>query len=213
MYTKCIKKLLDRLAAVFLLAIGFPLLALLAGCVRVFLGKPVLFIQDRPGKNGKIFRIFKFRTMTDKRDASGQLCDDKIRQTTFGKFLRKTSLDELPELWNVLRGDMSLVGPRPLLPEYLPLYSARQNRRHEVLPGITGWAQVNGRNGISWEQKLDYDVYYVEHVSFRLDLRILLLTVYKVFIREGINEKKGVTMSPFTGAQEVNSDNSRNNKE
>src|SRR5690606_33015152 len=149
-------------------------------------GKP-FFIQPRPGKNGRIFKLIKFKTMNDKRDASGNLLLDADRLTAVGKFIRKTSLDEIPQLLTVIKGDMSLVGPRPLLVEYLPLYSDRQKRRHEVRPGITGWAQVNGRNAISWEQKFEYDVWYVDHVSFKLDLKILWMTVMKVFKREGIS--------------------------
>jgi len=161
-------------------------------------GKP-FFIQPRPGKNGRIFKLIKFKTMNDKRDASGNLLLDADRLTAVGKFIRKTSLDEIPQLLNVIKGDMSLVGPRPLLVEYLPLYSDRQKRRHEVRPGITGWAQVNGRNAISWEQKFEYDVWYVDHVSFKLDLKILWMTVMKVFKREGISASGEATMSKFQG--------------
>lgn len=161
-------------------------------------GKP-FFIQPRPGKNGRIFKLIKFKTMNDKRDASGNLLPDADRLTAVGKFIRKTSLDEIPQLLNVIKGDMSLVGPRPLLVEYLPLYSDRQKRRHEVRPGITGWAQVNGRNAISWEQKFEYDVWYVDHVSFKLDLKILWMTVMKVFKREGISASGEATMSKFQG--------------
>jgi undecaprenyl phosphate N,N'-diacetylbacillosamine 1-phosphate transferase len=159
----------------------------------------VLFIQPRPGKDGKIFKILKFKTMNDKCDAEGYLLPDANRLTSIGKFIRKTSLDEIPQLINVLKGDMSLVGPRPLLIEYLPLYDEFQKRRHEVKPGITGWAQVNGRNAISWEEKFKLDVWYVDYVSFLLDIKIILLTIKKVFIREGISAKGHVTMDYFKG--------------
>jgi lipopolysaccharide/colanic/teichoic acid biosynthesis glycosyltransferase len=165
------------------------------------LGTPILFRQVRPGRNGRLFKLAKFRTMTDERDASGGLLPDASRLTPFGRWLRATSLDELPSLWNVLKGDMSLVGPRPLLVEYLPLYSSEQARRHEVRPGITGWAQVNGRNALTWEQKFELDVWYVDHRSFWLDLRILLMTVRKVFVREGISAKGEATMPRFTGTR------------
>jgi len=157
------------------------------------------FIQARPGKNGKIFKIVKFKTMNDKRDASGKLLPDDQRLTKIGKIVRKTSIDEIPQLWNVLKGDMSLVGPRPLLPEYLPLYNDFQKRRHEVRPGITGWAQVNGRNAVSWQQKFEYDVWYVENLSFLLDVKILLLTVKKVFKSEGIAAEGAATVGRFKG--------------
>jgi len=161
-------------------------------------GNP-FFIQPRPGKNGKIFRVIKFKTMYDRRDAEGDLLPDAERMTTVGKFVRKTSLDEMPQLLNVIKGDMSLIGPRPLLVEYLPLYSTEQARRHEVRPGITGWAQVNGRNAITWEKKFEYDVWYVDHVSFGLDLKILLMTIAKVFKREGISQDGHQTMERFKG--------------
>ena len=157
------------------------------------------FIQRRPGLHGKIFNIYKFKTMNDKCDSSGNLLPDEQRLTSAGRFIRSTSLDELPQLWNVLCGQMSLVGPRPLLPQYLPLYSAEQARRHDVLPGITGWAQVNGRNAISWTEKFKLDCYYVDHISFALDLKILFLTVKKVFIREGISQEGRATMDFFDG--------------
>jgi lipopolysaccharide/colanic/teichoic acid biosynthesis glycosyltransferase len=185
-------------AATALLFLALPL-AFLAWRVRVVLGTPVLFRQVRPGRHGRLFKLAKFRTMTDERDALGRLLPDASRLTPFGRWLRATSLDELPSLWNVLKGDMSLIGPRPLLEEYLPLYSSEQARRHEVRPGITGWAQVNGRNALTWEQKFGLDVWYVDHRSFWLDLRILLMTVRKVFVREGISAKGEATMPRFTG--------------
>lgn len=196
---KTMKRLFDLLAsAMGLLLLAVPL-ALLAWQVRRKLGSPVLFTQVRPGLHGKPFRMVKFRTMTDARDASGALLPDAQRLTPFGRFLRASSLDELPELWNVLRGEMSLVGPRPLLMEYLPLYSPEQARRHEVRPGITGWAQVNGRNAISWADKFALDVWYVDHRSLWLDVRILWLTVRKVVVRDGISAAGEATMPKFTG--------------
>ena len=167
--------------------------------VRFFLGSPALFKQTRPGLRGKPFHMYKFRTMTEDQDENGKLLPDATRLTKFGRILRSTSLDELPEIWNVLRGEMSLVGPRPLLMEYLPLYSAEQFRRHDVLPGITGWAQVNGRNAISWDEKFKLDVWYVENQSLLLDLKIIFLTVIKVFRRDNINAIGGNTMEPFKG--------------
>ncbi|MFN4359200.1 MAG: sugar transferase [Hylemonella sp.] len=181
-----------------LLALALPLL-LLWGLVRCKLGSPVLFRQVRPGLHGRPFVMVKFRTMTDERGADGELLPDAQRLTSFGRFLRATSLDELPELWNVLRGEMSLVGPRPLLMEYLPLYSPEQARRHEVRPGITGWAQVNGRNALSWDDRFKLDIWYVDHRSLWLDLRILWLTVRKVIVREGISAQGEATMPRFTG--------------
>jgi len=181
-----------------LIVLALPLL-LLWGMVRCNLGRPALFRQLRPGLHGKPFKMVKFRTMTDECSADGELLPDDKRLTAFGRTLRATSLDELPELWNVLRGEMSLVGPRPLLMEYLPLYSPEQSRRLDVRPGITGWAQVNGRNAVSWEERFKLDVWYVDHRSFWLDLRILWLTVRKVFLREGISAKGQATMPRFTG--------------
>ena len=193
------KRLFDLLASIIgLLILALPL-ALLTWQVRRKLGSPVLFTQVRPGLHGNPFRMVKFRTMTDERDGSGALLSDAQRLTPFGRFLRARSLDELPELWNVLRGEMSLVGPRPLLMEYLPLYSPEQARRHEVRPGITGWAQVNGRNAISWSDKFELDVWYVDHRSLWLDLRILWLTVRKVLAREGISAPGDATMPKFNG--------------
>jgi len=194
-----IKRLLDFSAAIAgLLAIS-PLLVCLALLVRVKHGTPVLFCQQRPGLHGLPFFMYKFRTMTDARDAQGILLPDKQRLTVFGKFLRSTSLDELPELFNVLKGEMSLVGPRPLLMEYLSLYTPEQARRHEVRPGITGWAQVNGRNAISWEEKFKLDVWYVDNQSLWLDLKILWMTLVRVFRREGISQEGQATMEKFSG--------------
>ena len=186
------------LAALSLLFLALPLLLLL-WMVRRELGSPVFFRQVRPGLRGKPFEMIKFRSMTDARGADSQLLPDAVRLTPFGQFLRASSLDELPELWNVLKGDMSLVGPRPLLMEYLPLYSPEQARRHEVLPGITGWAQVNGRNALSWEDKFKLDVWYVDNFSLWLDIRILWLTLLKVLMREGINSAGEATMPRFNG--------------
>jgi len=195
------KRLLDvGLAALGLLLLGIPLV-LLMWRVRHVLGRPVFFHQTRPGLHGRPFRMIKFRTMTDARSGGGQLLPDEERLGTFGRFLRTTSLDELPELWNVLKGEMSLVGPRPLLMEYLPLYSKEQARRHDVRPGITGWAQVNGRNALSWEEKFKLDVWYVDHRSFWLDLRILWLTLCKVLARDGISAPGEATMPRFIGPQ------------
>lgn len=193
------KRFFDLLAsAIGLLILAVPLVVL-AWQVRRKLGSPVLFTQLRPGLHGKPFRMFKYRTMTDARDASGALLPDAQRLAPFGRFLRSSSLDELPELWNVLRGEMSLVGPRPLLMEYLPLYSPEQARRHEVRPGITGWAQVNGRNAISWADKFALDVWYVDHRSLWLDVRILWLTVRRVLVRDGISAAGEATMPKFEG--------------
>jgi lipopolysaccharide/colanic/teichoic acid biosynthesis glycosyltransferase len=194
------KRLMDVLiAGIALLALCVPLVLLL-WLVRLNLGKPAVFSQLRPGRHGRLFRMYKLRSMTDARDATGALLPDADRITPVGRFLRNTSLDELPGLWNVLTGDMSLVGPRPLLPEYLPLYSPEQARRHEVRPGLTGWAQVNGRNALSWEDKFRFDVWYVDNQSLLLDLRILWLTARKVFAREGISAAGEATMTRFTGS-------------
>ena len=187
--------LLSLIVIVFLL----PLYMIIFLFVLFNYGPPVLFKQTRPGLNGNLFTLYKFRTMTLKKDANGKLLSDAERLTSFGRFLRSTSLDELPELWNVLNGDMSLVGPRPLLTEYLPLYSEDQMRRHEVRPGITGWTQVNGRNALTWEEKFKRDVWYVDHQSFWLDMKILLMTVKKVLMREGISAKEDATMPVFKG--------------
>lgn len=193
------KRLFDFVVALLaLLALALPLLSL-TWLVRRKLGSPVFFRQVRPGLHGKPFEMVKFRTMTDGRGPDGALLPDAVRLTPFGRFLRATSLDELPELWNVLKGDMSLVGPRPLLMEYLPLYSTEQARRHEVRPGVTGWAQINGRNAISWEDKFKLDTWYVYNRSFWLDIRILWLTVKKVLVRDGISAAGDATMPKFTG--------------
>jgi lipopolysaccharide/colanic/teichoic acid biosynthesis glycosyltransferase len=176
-----------------------PISLILAAFVRAFLGTPIIYVQQRPGLHGRPFNILKFRTMLETRDNSGRILPDAERLTPFGRLLRSTSLDEIPGLWNVLNGDMSLVGPRPLLMEYLPLYSPEQARRHAVRPGITGWAQINGRNAISWEEKFDLDIWYVDHQSLWLDLRILCMTIAKVFRREDINASNEATMPKFTG--------------
>ncbi len=194
-----LKRFFDVLLVLLSLPILIPVLLVLGVLVRLNLGSPIFFSQIRPGLNGHEFRMVKFRTMTNDTDAEGDLLPDKARLTGFGKFMRSTSLDELPELWNVLKGEMSLVGPRPLLMEYLPLYNLSQMRRHEVKPGITGWAQVNGRNAISWNEKFKLDVWYVDNRAFLLDLKILFKTVVRVFQRDGINEENQVTMSKFKG--------------
>jgi sugar transferase EpsL len=194
------KRLFDIVGASFGLILLSPALAALTLLVGIKLGRPVLFTQARPGLHGKPFRMFKFRSMNSACDATGNLLPDEQRLTSFGRVLRSTSLDELPGLWNVLVGNMSVVGPRPLLEEYLPLYSPTQARRHLVRPGITGWAQVNGRNAISWEEKFELDVWYVDNQSLWLDIKILLLTVKKVFVREGISADGEATMRKFTGS-------------
>ncbi len=195
------KRLFDIVvSACALLVLALPLLVVI-WMVRRKLGSPVFFAQVRPGMHGKPFKMVKFRSMLSERSTDGELLPDAVRLTPFGRFLRSTSLDELPELWNVLKGDMSLVGPRPLLMEYLPLYSPEQARRHEVRPGITGWAQVNGRNAISWEDKFKLDVWYVDHCSLWLDIKILWLTVKKVLVREGISAAGEATMGKFTGSK------------
>lgn len=194
-----IKRVFDILAASLGLIVLSPILVVTAVLVRIKLGSPVLFSQQRPGLHAQPFYVYKFRTMTDQRDADGQLLADEVRLTPFGKLLRGLSLDELPQLLNVVKGDLSLVGPRPLLMEYLPLYSPEQSRRHNVRPGITGWAQVNGRNAISWEEKFKLDAWYVDNRSFVLDLKILWMTLKKVFIREGIAQEGQATMGKFKG--------------
>ncbi len=199
MYHDHLKRLFDLLAGGVALFILVPLLLLVAALVRLRLGAPVFFRQQRPGLYGRPFTMLKFRTMTDARDEAGRLLPDDQRLTPFGRFLRSSSLDELPELINVLRGEMSLVGPRPLLMEYLDRYTPEQMRRHDVRPGITGWAQVNGRNAISWDEKFALDVWYVDHQSFWLDLRILVLTVWRVVRREGISQQGSATMTEFCG--------------
>lgn len=195
------KRLFDIALSLPTVIIFSPLLLAIAAAVRIFIGRPILFKQERPGINSRPFTICKFRTMADKRDEAGEPLPDSLRLTRFGRFLRSTSLDELPELINVLTGEMSLVGPRPLLMEYLPLYSARQARRHDVRPGITGWAQVNGRNALSWEEKFKLDVWYAGNVSFWLDVKILFMTVIKVLKREDINMQGRATMEKFKGTR------------
>ena len=199
MYKSFFKRLIDIVVSVVFILCFWWLYIVLALLIKIKLGGPVLFKQERPGLNGKIFTMYKFRSMTDGRDKNGKLLSDSERVTSFGRVLRATSLDEIPEFFNVLKGDMSLVGPRPLLVEYLPRYNEFQARRHEVKPGITGWAQINGRNAISWEDKFRYDVEYVINQSFLMDLKILFLTVKKVVVRENINQGQDVTMEVFRG--------------
>lgn len=204
MYKNFFKRFLDfTLALCVLIATSPILLAVSVALHFANKGAGIFFTQARPGKNGRIFRVIKFKTMTDERDAAGTLLPDHQRMTRVGKFLRKSSLDELPQLFNILRGDMAIIGPRPLLPEYLPLYSPEQARRHEIRPGVTGWAQTNGRNAISWKKKFELDVWYVDHVSFALDVKILFLTALKVVKREGINQSDApgteITMPKFDG--------------
>ncbi len=201
-YRKYGKRVFDLCLTVPAFVVLSPVMLVTAGLVAVKLGRPVLFTQERPGYKEKMFRMYKFRTMTDARNANGELLSDEERLTPFGEKLRSTSLDELPELLNILKGDMSLVGPRPLLVQYLPLYNKRQHKRHSVLPGITGLAQINGRNSISWEEKFEYDVQYAKHVTFLGDLKILFETVFKVLKREGINSENSATMEDFTGTPE-----------
>lgn len=200
MYSCFLKRFIDFVVVFFVLAVIWPILLFMT--IWLYFankGAGVFFTQERPGKCSKIFRVIKFKTMTDERDENGNLLPDEKRLTKIGKFIRSTSIDELPQLINVLKGDMALIGPRPLLPQYLPLYSKEQARRHEVRPGITGWAQVNGRNAISWAKKFELDVWYVDHCSFLLDLKIIFLTIKKVFVREGISSDTSVTMEAFTG--------------
>ena len=198
-YQKYIKRILDFVLSFTAFVVLSPVLLVTAALVRVKLGKPVIFRQERPGKDEKIFKLYKFRTMTDERDENGQLLPDDVRLTKFGKTLRSTSLDELPELWNIVKGDMSIVGPRPLLVRYLPLYNETQKHRHDVRPGFTGLAQVHGRNSISWEEKFDWDIRYVNHVTFFTDVKIILDTVRTVLKREGISSDTSVTMEAFRG--------------
>lgn len=200
MYSSFFKRLIDLIIVFCMLAIIGPILFLITLWLHIAnKGAGAFFTQERPGRNGKIFKVIKFKTMTDERDVNGDLLPDEQRLTKVGKLIRSTSVDELPQLINVLKGDMALIGPRPLLPQYLPLYNKEQARRHEVRPGITGWAQVNGRNAISWAKKFELDVWYVDHCSFILDLRIIVLTIKKVFVREGISSETSATMEPFTG--------------
>jgi lipopolysaccharide/colanic/teichoic acid biosynthesis glycosyltransferase len=194
------KRFFDIIVALSALIVLSPVMIIVAVLIRLKLGSPVLFTQARPGLNGTIFKMMKFRSMLDAKDQKGNVLPDDMRMTKFGAFIRSTSLDELPGLLNVLKGDMSLVGPRPLLVQYLPLYSKEQARRHNVRPGITGWAQVNGRNAIGWDEKFSLDVWYVDNQSFWLDIKILMLTVKKVFVREGINAEGHVTIEPFKGS-------------
>ena len=200
-YEKFIKRPQDFLCALAAIIVLSPVMLITAILVRTKLGSPIIFKQERPGLNGKIFTLYKFRTMTDKKDESGNLLPDEIRLTNFGKKLRSTSLDELPELFNILNGDMAVVGPRPLLVRYLPRYNAHQARRHEVRPGFTGYAQVNGRNSITWEDKFDKDVYYVDHVTFLGDWKIIFQTVSTVLKREGISSDTSATMEEFMGSE------------
>lgn len=200
MYRNFFKRLID----IFLSGIALIVLSPIILIIWIWLsiankGAGAFFIQERPGKDTKIFKVVKFKTMTDERDNNGNLLPDTMRITKVGKFIRSTSLDELPQLWNVFKGDMSLIGPRPLLPQYLPLYSTEQSRRHEVRPGITGWAQINGRNSISWTERFKYDIWYINNVSFLTDLRIIFLTIKKVIVRDGINSATSATMEDFNG--------------
>ncbi|WP_302572120.1 sugar transferase [Phocaeicola coprocola] len=200
MYKNCFKRMIDCCLAMVAIVVLSPVMAAVAVLLAVAnKGAGVVFTQTRPGKNGRLFKVMKFKTMTDERDENGNLLPDAQRLTKTGKFIRSTSLDELPQLFNVLKGDMALIGPRPLLPQYLPLYSKEQARRHDVRPGITGWAQVHGRNAISWKKKFELDVWYVDHCSFWLDLKIILLTVKKVVVREGITQEGQATAEYFNG--------------
>lgn len=201
MYKNCIKRCLDILLSLCGIIVLSPILLVVAVLVRLKLGSPVLFKQERPGKDEKIFTLCKFRTMTDARDEKGELLPDEVRLTKFGKLLRATSLDELPELFNILKGDMSVIGPRPLLVRYLPRYNAFQRRRHEVRPGLTGLAQINGRNALTWEEKFAYDIRYVENLTFAMDLRIFAGTIRAVLKREGINSATSATMEEFMGSE------------
>ena len=196
-----LKETFDRVASFSFLFLFFPIYLILYILVYFFLGKPVFFKQKRPGKNEKIFELVKFRTMNNAKDKNGQLLSDEKRLTRFGKFLRSTSIDELPSVWNILQGDMSFVGPRPLLIEYLPRYNKRQKLRHLIKPGITGWAQINGRNNVDWDKKLEYDVWYYENRSFILDIKIILLSVKKVLFREGIRKSGFATTEKFKGGK------------
>lgn len=202
MYKSFFKRLIDFSCSLLLIIILSPVIILTAFFVAIFLGRPIIFKQQRPGLNGEIFTIYKFRSMNEKRDSNNKLFSDEIRLGKFGKYLRKLSLDELPQLFNVLKGDMSFIGPRPLLVEYLPLYSEIQKKRHEVKPGITGWAQVNGRNAITWEQKFKLDVYYAKNSSLWLDIKIIFLTFYKLAKRADIASENHVTVAKFTGSKD-----------
>lgn len=202
-YEKYIKRVLDILCSLAAIILFCWLFAIVALLVRIKLGSPVIFKQPRPGKDEKVFMLHKFRSMTDETDDKGELLPDEMRLTRFGRFLRSTSLDELPELWDILIGNMSIIGPRPLLVNYLPLYNDEQRRRHEVRPGLTGWAQVHGRNLTSWEERFAYDTDYVDHLSFALDVKIIFMTVHCVFAREGISAEGSATMEAFTGTEAV----------
>lgn len=204
MYKLFFKRIIDIFLSVIFILLFWWLYIIIVILVRRKLGSPVIFRQKRPGLNEKIFTMYKFRTMTDEKDKEGNLLSDKDRLTKFGKFLRSTSLDEIPEFFNILKGDMSLIGPRPLLVKYLDRYSKEQSRRHEVRPGISGWAQVNGRNAISWEDKFKYDIEYADSLSFLLDLKIIILTIKKIFMREGISQDGSATMEEFKGEQKNN---------
>lgn len=200
MYKHCLKRVIDFILVLCVLAVIWPILLVITLWLHFAnKGAGAFFLQERPGRGGKIFKVIKFKTMTDEWDAQGNLLPDEQRLTKVGRFVRSTSIDELPQLINVLKGDMALIGPRPLLVQYLPLYNKEQARRHEVRPGITGWAQCHGRNAISWSKKFELDVWYVDHCSFLLDLKIILLTIKKVLVREGISSETSVTMEPFTG--------------
>lgn len=199
MYKHFFKSFFDFLTAIILLCLFSPIIILVAILLAFNNSGSIFFFQDRPGKEGSLFKVIKFKTMNDKKDKTGELLPDGDRLTPIGKFIRKTSLDELPQLLNVLKGDMSIIGPRPLLPEYLKIYNEQQSKRHKVKPGITGWAQVNGRNAISWTKKFEYDVWYVENISFLLDIKIILKTVVKVIKSDGINAENAVTTQKFTG--------------
>lgn len=203
MYRNLIKPALDRLIGFFFLILLAPLMTLISILIFISFKSMPLFYQDRPGKSGRIFKLIKFKTMRDIWDRNGNLLPDKDRLTHFGRFIRSLSLDELPQILNVLKGEMSIVGPRPLLKEYLPLYNKQQRRRHDVKPGITGWAQVNGRNALSWEEKFEMDVWYVENITFCLDLKIVCLTLLKILKRENINSSEATTMKPFTGTKSL----------
>ena len=199
MYRNFIKRVIDCLVALVLLILALPVLLIAAAFLFFANNGKVFFTQERPGRKTRLFRVIKFKTMNDKKDPNGKLLPDRERLTPAGKFIRTTSIDELPQMINVLKGDMSLIGPRPLLPRYLPLYNEQQKRRHEVRPGITGWAQVNGRNAISWQKKFEYDVWYVDNLGFLLDVKIVWLTIIKIFKREGITEQGSATISAFNG--------------
>lgn len=201
MYVSFFKRVLDILIASIAFILAFPVFLIIVILLSLVNKGTAFFFQKRPGKNEKIFKVIKFKTMTDKKDAQGKLLPDAERMTKAGRFIRKTSLDEIPQLLNVIKGDMSLIGPRPLLVSYLPLYNDFQKRRHEVKPGITGWAQVNGRNSISWDKKFELDIWYVDHCSFTLDSRIFWMTLMKVFKSEGVNAEKNIPMRPFKGSE------------